>query len=44
MELFKSHFAVVKAAGLGITLHIAEVRYHVTLWKPIRSKRGLDDR
>ena len=25
MELFKSHFAAVKAVGLGITLHIAEV-------------------
>jgi len=25
MELFTSHFAAVKAAGLGITIHIAEV-------------------
>lgn len=25
MELFTSHFAAIKAAGLGITLHIAEV-------------------
>ena len=30
MELFEGHFAVVKAAGLGITLHIAEVLYPVT--------------
>lgn len=31
MELFTSHFAAVKAAGLGITLHIAEVLFHLAL-------------
>jgi len=29
MELFAGHFATVKAAGLGITLHIAEVLFHL---------------
>lgn len=32
METFTSHFAAVRAAGLGITLHIAEVLFHPTLY------------
>ena len=31
MALFASHFARVKAAGLGVTLHIAEVNYPLSL-------------
>ena len=34
MALFASHFARVKAAGLGITLHIAEVNYPLSLRRP----------
>lgn len=31
METFKKHFAEAKKAGLGVTLHIAEVRFKVFL-------------
>ena len=33
MELFKRHFAAAKAAGLGITLHIAEVRFRLVPYR-----------
>ena len=37
MELFRSQFAAAKAAGLKITLHIAEVLFRVVLCGSVRS-------
>lgn len=38
MELFTNHFAAVKAVGLGITLHIAEVLVHLSLRESVSAE------
>lgn len=38
MELFTSHFAAIRAAGLRITLHIAEVIFCLDLRDVLHSK------